>query len=276
MRSPIFIAILALATVAVGIGTSAAPQQSPATFRSTVTLVGVDVTVLDKDGRPVAGLTADDFHIRLNGALRPVRTVSYEQVTQVSDADVALAAAVAPTGGHTIVTNVAPVNDPKIFVLAIDDLSLPADGGRRTLTAARKFVDSQPSSVLVGVTTTSGAVAVNPTHDRSVVSAALSRVTGTFIDPRRPQSMEAPSIGITEALEIAGYNNTSVRNSAIERAGSFPNITALSDAGQSSSSIITSRSWHMKARRRNHRLRRGARATGQEAVNGHGLAEYVS
>jgi hypothetical protein len=51
-------------------------------FRSGVTLVTVDVTVLDKDGRPVPGLAADDFQIKLNGKLQPVRALSYVQVAE--------------------------------------------------------------------------------------------------------------------------------------------------------------------------------------------------
>ncbi len=192
-------------------------QQQPVTFRSGVTLVGVDVTVLDKDGRPVAGLTAEDFQITLNGKLQPVRTLSYVEVAEPIDIEPATSAPADHISGRAVVTNAVPVEDPKIFVLAIDDLSLPPEGGRRTLTAARRFVDSQPSNVLVGVTTTSGSVAVNPTLDRSIVTAALSHVVGSFIDPRKPRSIEAPTIGIAEALEIAGYNNTSVYDGAVKR-----------------------------------------------------------
>ena len=61
--------------------TLVAEQQSPV-FKSGVSLVTVDVIVLDKNGHPVPGLTADEFQIKLNGKLQPVRAMSYVQVAQ--------------------------------------------------------------------------------------------------------------------------------------------------------------------------------------------------
>ena len=205
-----------LATTGLPNTSSSAQQQSP-TFRAGVTLVGVDVTVLDRDGRPVTGLSADDFRITLDGKLQPVRTLSYVQVTEPREGGTAVRAPDTSAGVHVVVTTAVPVEDRKIFILAIDDLSFPAEEGRRMLSAARTFVDNRPANELVGLTTTSGAVAVNPTSDRSAITAALRKVVGTFIDPRRSAGNESPVIGIGEALEIAGYNNNSVSKHARRR-----------------------------------------------------------
>jgi VWFA-related protein len=196
---------------------SARQQQPQPQFRAGVTLVGVDVTVLDRDGRPVTGLSVADFEITLDGKPQPVRTLSYVQVSEPRAADAAGPAADPADGGHVVVTNAVPGDERKTFILAIDDLSFPAEEGRRMMTAARTFVESRPAHEFVGLTTTSGAVAVNPTLDRSAIAAGLRRVVGTFIDPRRSAAGEAPLIGIGEAIEIAGYNNTSVLNTAITR-----------------------------------------------------------
>lgn len=50
-----------------------------------------------------------------------------------------------------------------------------------------------------------------------MVESGLSRIVGQFVDPRRASSPANPSVGITEAIEIAHYNNTSARDTAITR-----------------------------------------------------------
>jgi len=54
-------------------------------FRGGVTLIPVDVSVLERDGKPVAGLKAGDFEVKLDGRAQPVRVVNYEEVTTVAN-----------------------------------------------------------------------------------------------------------------------------------------------------------------------------------------------
>lgn len=72
---------LAVALAIAGGALAFAQAQAPPQFRAGVTLVEVQVRVLDKDGRPVTGLTADDFTIQENRIAHPVahfRAVSLE------------------------------------------------------------------------------------------------------------------------------------------------------------------------------------------------------
>src|SRR5262245_56409564 len=63
-------------------GTAAAALQPPQTFRSSVDVVQVDVSVLDKDRRPVRGLTAEDFSILEDGKPRPIVTFLPVEIAQ--------------------------------------------------------------------------------------------------------------------------------------------------------------------------------------------------
>ena len=61
--------------VAAGIVGAAASQQP--VFRSGVDLVTVDVTVVDGTGKPVEGLAADRFDVRVDGLRRRVVWAEY-------------------------------------------------------------------------------------------------------------------------------------------------------------------------------------------------------
>ena len=43
-------------------------------------MVQVDVSALDSDGRPVTGLTAGDFELRVDGRIRPIASVQFVTV----------------------------------------------------------------------------------------------------------------------------------------------------------------------------------------------------
>lgn len=222
-----------------------AAEQQPV-FKSGVTLVTVDVIVLDKDGKPVPGLAAEDFQIKLNGKLQPVRAMSYVQVAQ-KQAALTATDIPAEVTGRKIVTNTAPIGEPKIFVIAVDDLSFPPEGGKQTLAGARRFVEQQAADVYIGLTTTTGTPVVNPTLDHAAVLAALKNVVGDFVDPRRPMTPGGPTVGFAEAIEIVEYNDPAALETMVKRecgamnAGQQTRVTAAGSTKCSNDAVSLSR-----------------------------------
>jgi VWFA-related protein len=195
-------------------GVMAAPQQPPAPFKSGVTLVTIDVTVLDRDGLPVPGLTAQDFAVRLNGREQPVRALTYVQ-SIATTAAAPMAGAVGPAFDASPVTPATPganaAGSPRLFIVFVDDLSFAASRGKSLFAAARRFVDELSPADLVGVATSSGTRIVNPTRDRAAVRTALDTVVGEFSDPRaidrsapigRSNASPDQTLGIAQSLDI--------------------------------------------------------------------------
>ena len=61
------------------------PGQAPPVFRSGTITVPIDVRVLDKDGRPIAGLTQADFTVKEDNVAQQIRHFSTVTLTPAED-----------------------------------------------------------------------------------------------------------------------------------------------------------------------------------------------
>lgn len=173
----------------------AAQQQSPPVFRGGVDLVTVDVTVVDKNGRPVKGLTADDFTVRLEGQVRPVRALDFLEFS--SDGRSTPPPSSRQTTNRTAAS---AVGRGRVFLFVFDDLSYPAGTGKLQVAAAERMLSKFENEDLIGLATTSGlGPALNPTRDRPVLLTALrdKRLIGRYNDGN-----PLFYIAINEAIQI--------------------------------------------------------------------------
>ncbi len=155
-------------------------------FRGGVNIVTLDVTAVDKDGKPVQGLTAADFNVTLEGQTRPVQTVDFiEFGSGTSRAAVTPSIPAAPTTSNAAPTK--PRYEPRAVVLLFDDLSLKAGDGKGMAVAAQRTLAQFGPDDLIGVAVTSALVPpVNPTTDRAAVSRVVGRLVGQATDAMYP------------------------------------------------------------------------------------------
>src|SRR5262245_33547449 len=204
-RIVLSIALAALAAVALPAQQPAQPpaQQPPqpsgqipqATFRASTRLIVHSVTVKDKDGKPVEGLTAKDFVITENNEPQEVAFAVYQRLE--GDAGTAPVAADRPptvaarpaTGAPAAVQTQIATPPPgdiryqnrRLLVLYFDMSSLGQAEQIRALTNAQKYIDTQmrPSDVIAVMAYQGGAVRVK--QDFTDDKAALREVIVTLL-----------------------------------------------------------------------------------------------
>ncbi|HEY8562383.1 MAG TPA: VWA domain-containing protein [Pyrinomonadaceae bacterium] len=163
------------------------------------TLIQVDATVTDKNGRVVTDLTADDFEIFENDKKQSITNFSF--VSSVP----AIKPVVNPDKNRAGVpippVELRPEQVRRTIALVVDDLGLSAESVYFVKRALRKFVDEQmqPADLVAIVRTGSGTGALQQfTSDKNLLYLAieklrwnpLGRAGVTTFAPREPTLQE--------------------------------------------------------------------------------------
>ncbi len=170
-----------------------AQVQTQPTFRSGTRLIVQTVSVKDKEGRPIEGLTANDFVVSEDGDVQAISFVEFQRLPDrsaepasspasssrapeaVAAAPVPLAEIATPPPGDT------RYRDRRLLVLYFDLTAMPPADQMRAYRAAQTFIDTQmrQSDLLAVMTFGGGAVRVKQdfTGDR----AQLRDVVQTLI-----------------------------------------------------------------------------------------------
>ena len=172
------------------------------TFNTAVDLVTVDVTVVDKDGKPIADLKAEDFEVWISQRPRKVVTI-----------DRRIYGATAPASPTTPipVADRAPMTAPsarRMFILAIDEHSLQVGSAMAAVSAAERFIDKLQPDDLVGVYAyPTGKATHDLTTDHGAAKRTLRNIMGLRVEPEGRFHMS-----LSEIIDVANRDQQVQRN----------------------------------------------------------------
>ena len=181
-RPLVVLAVLAGGAASLYGQSPAVPQEQPTpTFRTSVAAVQLTVIVTDKDGKPVDGLTQQDFEVVENDSLRPITT--FEAVSiPIERREVDLAE-------RDVLSNDGPPG--RLYVIALDEMSQVS--ALRARAFLREFIEKHfgPNDTAAVVLTTSGPRDSGQefTNNPRLLIEAINRFGGGFA------SFEAPLPG---------------------------------------------------------------------------------
>lgn len=167
-----------IAAASSSLRSQALPQQpEPPQFRSSIDIESIDVLVLDRQRRPVRGLTAADFTVLVDGRPQPVLVLT-EVDLGVVERPPAPAARAFP---DDVASNVTDAR--RIVVLLFDDATMPGDPltVRQAKNIGQAAIDQLgPHDQAAVVFTADGRRAQGPTGERARLRAAVETLTSGF------------------------------------------------------------------------------------------------
>jgi VWFA-related protein len=135
---------------------AATPSSGPSTFSATSQLVVEDITVTDKNGKPIEGLTAKDFTITEDNVAQEIKFCEYQKMIDTAPPVATTPAVPAPSAddkpkvpGVTMI-EIAPekpgdvrYKDRRLVALYFDMGAMPVPDQLRSQGAALKFLRSE-------------------------------------------------------------------------------------------------------------------------------------
>jgi VWFA-related protein len=175
------------------------------TFKSTTQLVVETVIVKDKNGKPIAGLTAKDFVVTEDGVAQEIKFFEHQKLDGVvSVSAIAATQRIVPVPRLTRTQIAVDVQyrDRRLLALYFDLTSMPVPDQIRAYEAAKTFIRSQMTSVdLMAVMAFEGG-AVQVFQDFTADRAKLLSVIETMIvgeDENAPRDSNDPNKADTGA-----------------------------------------------------------------------------
>ena len=169
--------------------TAASPQaQTSPPIRVTTQLIVEEVAVKDKSGKPVEGLTPNDFVLTEDGVPQTISFVEFQRLQpQGAVATPSPSEPIIPTALPATRVQIAPeqpgdarYRDRRLLALYFDMSTMQPADQLRSFDAALKFVDTQmdSSDMMAVITFEGGAVRVRQdfTDDRARVEAAMNKL----------------------------------------------------------------------------------------------------
>jgi hypothetical protein len=191
-----------------------APQQPPR-FTAGVDLMRLELTVLDKRTRkPIAGLTADDFVVKVGGTPQVIEAFEEVRVTgRVAPLPRAFAEAATDVASNTL-------DQPRLFLLVMDDVYADRDPRGndpytrvKAIDIANTVVDQLGPGDMAAVVFSQ---ANTPAQDFTTDHVALRRAIKTFTPrPVHPKMVSPLSLGVLERAnnflrQMPGYRRAIV------------------------------------------------------------------
>jgi VWFA-related protein len=146
------------------------------TFKTAVDLVTVDVTVVDRAGKPITDLKPEDFEVWISNRPRAVVTM---------DRRIYGTPATSPTGAAPAgQAQTAAAAARRMYILAVDEHSFQPGSALAAVRAAEGFIDKLQPDDLVGVHAyPTGAATHDLTSDHAAVKRTLRHIMGLRTEP---------------------------------------------------------------------------------------------
>jgi VWFA-related protein len=197
-RSAIAVLVGLLAPLCAEQGARAQDKPALPTFPSQVELITVDAVVVDHDGRPVPGLTKDDFVVKEDGRVQEIATFE-SFVLEPPDA---------PSEPPAVASNepTARSRNGRSFAILVDDVRIPPVRTEVARSAVVSFLErSVRDGDLVSLRTSSGDLSWTariPEGTEDLI-AVLARLRGREVVPQSIDTMSE-----YEAFQIANREDS--------------------------------------------------------------------
>src|SRR5688500_9120057 len=153
------------------LGMATASGQEPPRFGGGVEVIAVDANVVDTDGKPVAGLTAEDFLVKVDGKRRKVVSADFVQLVTAPASTVA--ATPTPSATEAPAARRAPGPAGRRIVIVVDRGELGIEAVRLAADAASRLLDQLSPDDRIALFSLPSGPRVEFTDDRAAIRKAL-------------------------------------------------------------------------------------------------------